>query len=44
MTPRKIYDLNDEWDEEYSEFEAFMARKELKNYYKAYANAGVLHQ
>ncbi|PEN31277.1 recombinase family protein [Bacillus toyonensis] len=30
MTPRKTYDLNDEWDEEYSEFEAFMARKELK--------------
>ncbi|MDN9010849.1 recombinase family protein [Brevibacillus laterosporus] len=30
ITPRKIYDLEDEWDEEYSEFEAFMARKELK--------------
>lgn len=30
ITPRKTYDLNDEWDEEYSEFEAFMARKELK--------------
>lgn len=30
ITPRKIYDLNNEWDEEYSEFEAFMARKELK--------------
>lgn len=30
ITPRKIYDLNDEFDEEYSEFEAFMARKELK--------------
>ncbi|MBS4535358.1 recombinase family protein [Clostridium sp. D2Q-14] len=30
ITPRKIYDLKDEWDEEYSEFEAFMARKELK--------------
>ncbi|MFZ3171212.1 MAG: recombinase family protein [Carboxydocellales bacterium] len=30
ITPRKVYDLNDEWDEEYSEFEAFMARKELK--------------
>ncbi|PGS81874.1 recombinase family protein, partial [Bacillus anthracis] len=29
MTPRKTYDLNDEWDEEYSEFEAFMARKEV---------------
>jgi site-specific DNA recombinase len=30
ITPRKVYDLLDEWDEEYSEFEAFMARKELK--------------
>jgi site-specific DNA recombinase len=30
MTPRKTYDLTDEFDEEYSEFEAFMARKELK--------------
>lgn len=30
ITPRKTYDLTDEWDEEYSEFEAFMARKELK--------------
>ncbi|QKG85025.1 recombinase family protein [Kroppenstedtia pulmonis] len=30
ITPRKIYNLQDEWDEEYSEFEAFMARKELK--------------
>jgi DNA invertase Pin-like site-specific DNA recombinase len=30
ITPRKIYDLDDEFDEEYSEFEAFMARKELK--------------
>lgn len=30
ITPRKTYDLDDEWDEEYSEFEAFMARKELK--------------
>ncbi|WP_028777343.1 recombinase family protein [Shimazuella kribbensis] len=30
ITPRKTYDLLDEWDEEYSEFEAFMARKELK--------------
>lgn len=30
ITPRKTYDLNNEWDEEYSEFEAFMARKELK--------------
>ncbi|MCM1297655.1 MAG: recombinase family protein, partial [Muribaculaceae bacterium] len=31
ITPRKIYDLSDEFDEEYSEFEAFMARKELKH-------------
>lgn len=30
ITPRKTYDLSNEWDEEYSEFEAFMARKELK--------------
>ncbi|TCO79151.1 recombinase family protein [Marinisporobacter balticus] len=30
ITSRKIYDLDDEFDEEYSEFEAFMARKELK--------------
>ncbi|MBB6216588.1 DNA invertase Pin-like site-specific DNA recombinase [Anaerosolibacter carboniphilus] len=30
ITPRKVYDLQNEFDEEYSEFEAFMARKELK--------------
>lgn len=30
VTTRKTYDLSDEWDEEYSEFEMFMARKELK--------------
>lgn len=30
ITPRKVYDLRNEFDEEYSEFEAFMARKELK--------------
>lgn len=30
VTPRKIYDLNNEFDEEYTEFETFMARKELK--------------
>lgn len=30
VTPRKVYDLDDEWDEEYTEFETFMARKELK--------------
>lgn len=30
ITPQKSYDLNDDFDEEYSEFEAFMSRKELK--------------
>jgi site-specific DNA recombinase len=30
ITTRKTYDLEDEWDEEYTEFETFMARKELK--------------
>ena len=30
ITPRKIYDLNNELDETYSEFQAFMARQELK--------------
>lgn len=30
ITPRKMYDLQDELDEEWSEFEAFMARRELK--------------
>ncbi len=30
ITPRKTYDLSDEFDEEYSEFETFMARRELK--------------
>ncbi len=30
ITPNKIYDLNNEFDEEYSEFEAFMSRKEYK--------------
>lgn len=30
ITPRKEYNLKDEFDEEYTEFEAFMARKELK--------------
>lgn len=30
ITPQKIYDLNNEFDEEYSEFETFMARKEYK--------------
>ncbi|MGX8709483.1 MAG: recombinase family protein [bacterium] len=30
ITPRKVYDLNNEMDETYSEFETFMARQELK--------------
>lgn len=30
VTPRKLYDLRDELDEEWTEFEAFMARRELK--------------
>ncbi|MDB5052702.1 MAG: multiple promoter invertase [Bacilli bacterium] len=30
ITTRKVYDLNNEFDDEYSEFEVFMARKELK--------------
>lgn len=30
ITPRKVYDLSNEWDEEYTEFETFMARRELK--------------
>ncbi len=30
ITPRKAYDLNNDLDEEYAEFETFMARRELK--------------
>ncbi len=30
ITPEKVYDLDNEFDEEYSEFEAFMSRKEYK--------------
>lgn len=30
VTPRKIYNLEDEFDEEFTEFESFMVRKELK--------------
>lgn len=30
ITPRKVYDLNDEFDEDNIEFESFMARRELK--------------
>lgn len=31
ITPRKLYDLNNETDETYSEFETFLARQELKS-------------
>lgn len=31
ITPRKVYDLENEMDETYSEFETFMARQELKS-------------
>ncbi len=31
ITPRKVYDLNNEWDEEHTEFETFISRRELKN-------------
>ena len=30
ITPTKTYDLNNDFDEDFSEFEAFMSRKELK--------------
>lgn len=30
ITPRKTYNLNNEMDEEYTEFQTFMARRELK--------------
>jgi DNA invertase Pin-like site-specific DNA recombinase len=30
ITPRKVYDLHNDIDEEYAEFESFMARRELK--------------
>lgn len=30
ITPQKTYDLSNDFDEEYTEFEAFMSRKELK--------------
>lgn len=30
ITPRKVYDLNDELDEDWSDFELFLARHELK--------------
>ena len=31
ITTRKVYDLNNDVDEEYAEFETFMARRELKS-------------
>ncbi len=30
ITPAKTYDLSDDWDEEYTEFETFLSRRELK--------------
>lgn len=30
ITPRKVYDLNNDLDEEYTEFQTFFARRELK--------------
>ncbi|MDP4109597.1 MAG: recombinase family protein, partial [Bacillota bacterium] len=30
ITPRRVYDLNNELDEEYTEFETFLARREYK--------------
>jgi len=30
ITPRKVYDLSNEWDEDFFDFEQFMAAKELK--------------
>ncbi|HCC36012.1 MAG TPA: recombinase family protein [Ruminococcaceae bacterium] len=30
ITPRKVYDLNDDIDEQYTEMESFLARQELK--------------
>jgi site-specific DNA recombinase len=42
ITPEKIYDLSNEFDEEYSEFEAFMSRKEYKMINKR-LQRGVIH-
>lgn len=42
ITPDKVYDLNNEYDEEYSEFEAFMGRKEYKMINKR-LQRGVIH-
>ncbi|WP_024831468.1 recombinase family protein [Ruminiclostridium josui] len=42
ITPDKEYDLSNEFDEEYSEFEAFMSRKEYKMINKR-LQRGVIH-
>ncbi|PYG88873.1 DNA invertase Pin-like site-specific DNA recombinase [Ruminiclostridium sufflavum DSM 19573] len=42
ITPDKTYDLSNEFDEEYSEFEAFMSRKEYKMITKR-LQRGVIH-
>ncbi len=42
ITPDKTYDLSNEFDEEYSEFEAFMSRKEYKMINKR-LQRGVIH-
>ncbi len=42
ITPDKTYDLNNEFDEEYSEFEAFMSRKEYKMINKR-LRRGIMH-
>jgi site-specific DNA recombinase len=42
ITPDKTYDLNNEFDEEYSEFEAFMSRKEYKMINKR-LQRGIIH-
>ncbi len=42
ITPDKDYDLSNEFDEEYSEFEAFMSRKEYKMINKR-LQRGIIH-
>ncbi len=42
ITPDKEYDLSNEFDEEYSEFEAFMSRKEYKMINKR-LQRGIIH-
>lgn len=39
ITPLKIYDLNNEIDEEHTEFETFMSRRELKKQQEDYSEA-----